>query len=403
MTQSKIISSLNGDFAESVLNYYKENKRILPWRDTGNPYYTWLSEIMLQQTRVEAVKSYFLRFVKELPTVEDLAYCEEEKLLKLWEGLGYYTRVRNLQKAAKQIVEEYGGVFPQTKKELQALAGIGDYTAAAIASISFGQEEVALDGNLIRVFSRVFALEDDFSKAVCKKELIAKIEPLVPSQKAGDFNQAIMDIGATICLPNGRPLCEKCPIATMCKANLEQTQVRYPIKKPKKARKLEKRTILILCKGEQIIMRKRKEKGVLQGLWEFPNVQGHLDKNTIREILTGELLLANDRIKQIEEFCRATHIFSHLEWDMHSFWVDLSENKKSFDELSLRETEPPYDTSAKELPQEPLSQKVYSDEAQELEGVWLSVKNMEEDFSIPSAFRVFQNEIIRRLGEKKKD
>lgn len=402
MTQTKIMYSLKDSFAESVLNYYKGNKRILPWRDTGNPYYTWLSEIMLQQTRVEAVKSCFLRFIQELPTVEDLANCEEERLLKLWEGLGYYTRVRNLQKAAKQIVEEHDGVFPQTKKELLTLAGIGDYTASAIASISFGEDEVALDGNLIRVFSRVFALEDDFTKVAGKKELIAKIEALIPSGKAGDFNQAIMDIGATICLPNGRPLCEKCPIATMCKANLEQTQVRYPIKKPKKARKLEKRTILILCKGEQIIMRKRKEKGVLQGLWEFPNVQGHLDKNAVREILTGELLIANDRIKQIEESCRATHIFSHLEWDMHSFWVDLRESEESKGELSLRETKSLYKEGI-DLRQEAFSPTISLDEAQEMDGVWLSAINMEEDFSIPSAFRVFQNEIFRRLSKKKKD
>lgn len=394
MTKHSNINHLKDRLAELVLKHYHQNKRTLPWRDTGNPYYTWLSEIMLQQTRVEAVKAYFLRFIEELPTVEALANCEEEKLLKLWEGLGYYTRVRNLQKAARQIMQEYSGVFPQTKQELLELAGIGDYTAAAIASIAFGQNEVALDGNLIRVFSRVFAMGDDFTKTAAKRELITKIEELLPPGVAGDFNQAIMDIGATICLPNGRPLCEKCPVAEMCKAYSEQSQMQYPFKKEKKARKIEKRTVFLICMGDEVIMRKRTEKGVLQGLWEFPNILGHLDKKKVREILTGELLLPAAWIVDIEEGSRATHIFSHLEWDMVSYWIELKEDIKSEQQWHVNEENSAYNVSKDSLPDESQEDSLRHYYLEEIEGIWLNAEDMKRNFSIPSAFKAFQKEFM---------
>lgn len=361
--------------AELALEYYQKHRRDLPWRDTGNPYYTWISEIMLQQTRVEAVKAYFERFIKELPDIQALADCEEEKLLKLWEGLGYYSRVRNLQKAAIQIIQDHHGELPHSKSELLALSGIGDYTASAIASIAFGEQEIAIDGNLIRVFSRVFGLGIDFSGQKAKKELAEQILPFVPQGVAGDFNQAIMDIGATICLPNGKPLCAECPFNRNCFAHAESRQMDFPLKKEKKSRKIEKRTVLIIQDKDRIILRKRMKKGVLMGLWEFPNVTGHLSKHEVIEILEGEMALPNYCIEEVATFEPAGHIFSHLEWHMISYWIKLREAETS----EVAESVNRYQV------------------ADEIGGVWVSKRQMEEELSLPSAFKVYQDGVFKAL------
>ena len=250
------------------------------WFPPGCPriclLYTSLSEIMLQQTRVEAVKQYYQRFLAALPTVEALAQAPEEQLLKLWEGLGYYNRARNLQQAARQIVTVYGGRFPQTAAELSALPGIGEYTAGAIASICFDQPAPAVDGNVLRVASR---LTEDFApidKSWVKKGLTAALAACYPQQHAGDFTQSLMELGATVCLPNGAPHCQACPLAGVCLARANGSVNLLPQKTPKKPRRQEQRTVLILRCGDTVALQKRPAKGLLAGLWEFPNLLGRL-------------------------------------------------------------------------------------------------------------------------------
>ena len=195
---------------EPLLEWYKENKRSLPWREDKDPYHVWVSEIMLQQTRIEAVIEYYKRFMKRIPDIKRLSLIDEDELLKLWEGLGYYSRARNLKKAAISIVDQYNGIFPCTYEEIKALPGIGDYTAGAISSISFSLKEVAIDGNVLRVYSRINNLDIDVSDLKVKKEVGYQIKKILPSN-SGDFNQGIMELGETICLQNGTPKCMECP------------------------------------------------------------------------------------------------------------------------------------------------------------------------------------------------
>ena len=230
----------------NILNWYDQTKRILPWRDNPNPYHVWVSEIMLQQTRVEAVIPYFLRFIGQLPTIKDLAVISDDELNKLWEGLGYYSRARNLKRAAHLIVEKHESKLPSDYDELISLPGIGPYTAGAISSKAFGKRNTAVDGNVLRVFSRVFAIKDEIKDKTVKKNIKQKVEDLSPETRIGDFNQALMEIGATICKPNGKPLCMVCPLQPFCKAyQLDLTDV-IPRKAKKAERKIIKKTVLIL-------------------------------------------------------------------------------------------------------------------------------------------------------------
>lgn len=377
------------DLTVAILAHYDRHKRKLPWRDTGNPYYIWLSEIMLQQTRVEAVKGYFTRFVAELPDIKALAACEEDRLLKLWEGLGYYSRARNLKKAAGQIMAEYNGRLPETKAELLQLAGIGEYTAAAIAAIAFGQPEVALDGNLIRVFSRIWVREEDFSRQAAKNELRARISVYLPENRSGDFNQAVMDIGALICLPNGRPLCGECPAAHFCRAKAAGEVMRYPLKKEKKSRKIEARTILIIQRGEAVRLCRRGNKGVLAGLWEFPGLSGHCSQEEIREQLAEEFSVLAAVTAEIEALPPARHIFSHLEWDMTAYWIYLPEPDL------VAETGGDYHASA-----DGPAVIAAAGQSFELTGqaaVWADSRMIRQELSLPSAFKPYQQEALKRL------
>ena len=240
-----------------LLQWYDYNRRILPWRENPKPYYVWISEIMLQQTRVEAVKSYFERFIHALPTIEDLANADEETLLKLWEGLGYYNRVRNMQKTAQILVKEYGGSLPGDYEVLQKLPGIGSYTAGAISSIAFGLAEPAVDGNVLRVMKRISGSFDDITKMSVKRGLEIEIRAILPKERAGDYNQALMELGAMICIPNGKPLCEQCPVMHLCRAFQEETQNQIPVKPPKKERRVEPRAVLLLQYKNQYILHKR--------------------------------------------------------------------------------------------------------------------------------------------------
>lgn len=306
---------------EPLLVWFDHNKRVLPWRADPSPYRVWISEIMLQQTRVEAVKPYFERFMKEVPSIALLASIEEEKLLKLWEGLGYYNRARNLKEAAKQVVEQYEGKLPNDYAQLLKLKGIGHYTAGAIASIAYQIPVPAVDGNVLRVLARLTEDGGDILKQSVKERYEKELLSIMPADRAGDFNQALMELGATVCLPNGAPMCDSCPWNKMCLAKKKDTWEKYPFKAKAKKRKIENKTVLIIRDGDKIILRKRPNKGLLAGLYEFPNEEGLLSEEEVLA-LVKERNLVPVYIKKLEE---AKHIFSHIEWHMQGYMVKVSQ------------------------------------------------------------------------------
>ncbi len=350
------------DMAKPLLNWYRENHRTLPWRTDPEPYYVWVSEIMLQQTRVEAVIPYFQKFIKKYATIAALAKAEEETLLKLWQGLGYYNRVKNMQKAARILTEHYGGVLPQEEDEIKKLPGIGDYTAGAILSIAYKKPVPAVDGNVLRVFSRLLAIEEDVREKAIKESISSSIRELLLSFKkeeqegenpCGDLNQAWMELGATVCLPNGMPKCDLCPLSFCCKALKENRQGELPVKKSKKERPIEEKTVFLFLSEGKVAIQKRAEKGLLAGLWEFPNKEGYLDiaclQDTLREF---DLRLQGDSILELGE---TKHIFTHREWHMKGFLlkVDRFSKKDGF--------------------------------------LWVTKQELRERYSVPSAFQYFLN------------
>jgi len=291
-----------------LLVWYHENKRTLPWRSDPTPYHVLVSEIMLQQTRVAAVLGYYARFLEALPTVEDLAAVEEERLLKLWQGLGYYNRARNLRRAARQVVEDFGGVFPSTFDRLLTLAGVGEYTAGAIASIAFGQAVPAVDGNVLRVTARITGDRADVGRPETKRAMAAALQGVMPLDAPGDFNQALMELGATVCLPNGAPLCGRCPAREFCTAHLKDWTGEVPVKSAKKARRVEERSVWLLFHDGRVALRRRPERGLLAGLWEYPNT------------LNGE----DCPVDCTPEYVGAgKHIFTHIEWHWRAYAAQL--------------------------------------------------------------------------------
>ena len=305
---------------EPLLRWYDENRRILPWREEVSPYRTWVSEIMLQQTRVVAVLPYFDRFMTAFPTVEALAEAEEEKLMKLWEGLGYYSRARNLQKTAKIVVEEYGGEFPRSYEELTALPGIGDYTAGAILSIACAVPTPAVDGNVLRIAARLAADESDVTEAETKKRCRAAIEQTMSRERPGAYVQALMDLGATVCLPNGEPRCGECPAKDFCGARAEGKTAVIPVRAKKKARRVEEMTVLLLRREGKIALRKRPDEGLLAGLWEFPHFPGKGDEAKTAEVLAEWGLTVHEWKKSLT----AKHIFTHVEWQMQGYALEVT-------------------------------------------------------------------------------
>lgn len=316
------------NIVKPLVNWYRENKRDLPWRHNSDAYRVWISEIMLQQTRVEAVKGYYDRFLKALPTVKDLAEAEEDKLLKLWEGLGYYNRVRNMQKAAQQIMVDHAGRFPDTYEEILQLKGIGNYTAGAISAFAYGIPKPAVDGNVLRVISRITGSYEDIMKQSVRKKIENALEQVIPADAASDFNQGLIELGAIVCVPNGGPKCEKCPVKEYCIAHAENLTAEIPVKKKAKARKIEERTVLIFKDGKQIAIRKRPAKGLLAGLYEFPNLEGKLSMDEVTEY-SKEIGLMPVRVQELPE---AKHIFSHIEWHMIGYEVIVDELEKTNEE-----------------------------------------------------------------------
>lgn len=303
-----------------LLDWFAAHKRDLPWRRTRDPYRIWLSEIMLQQTRVEAVIPYYERFLTACPDVWALAACEEQVYLKLWEGLGYYSRVRNLHRAAQIVCVQYGGQFPADHAALLTLPGVGDYTAGAVGSIAFGLRIPAVDGNVLRVVTR---LNEDFrpvDDARVKRELRETVAAVVPEEEPGAFNQALMELGATVCLPNGSPRCGDCPVRHLCAAAEHDTALLLPRKSPKRARTVVERAVVVFRCGALVGLRRRPERGLLAGLWELPGYEPAPTPTALRELLRDE----GYALKRLLSLRPAKHIFTHVEWHMTGYYAELS-------------------------------------------------------------------------------
>jgi A/G-specific adenine glycosylase len=343
------METILGQLPEALLPWFDANKRELPWRIDREPYHVWLSEIMLQQTRVEAVKGYYTRFLAALPTIDTLASADDDLLHKLWEGLGYYSRVRNLKKAAQVVMERHDGVFPEKYEDVLALPGIGDYTAGAVCSIAFGQKKAAVDGNVLRVVSRLTENNTPIDQPVYKKAVKAALEAVYP-EDAGAFTQALMELGATLCGPNWKPRCEECPCREFCGGAIHGTAEQFPVKKPKAKRKIEKRTVFILSCDGRYALEKRPDAGLLAGLWQFPNGLGWLEPEAALEAVE-KMGLKPQELRRIVE---RKHIFTHIEWRMRGIYIDVSEPAGAF--------------------------------------VWMTADEINEKAALPTAFRQFWEE-----------
>ncbi len=305
--------------AAPLLAWYDVHKRTLPWRGTRDPYRVWVSEIMLQQTRVAAVIPYYERWMVELPDVAALAYAEEERLMKLWQGLGYYSRARNLQRAARTILSDYGGVFPRTYEELIRLSGVGDYTAGAIASIAFDQCVPAVDGNALRIVARVADIREDIMDPKVRRTFRTMVAEAMPKERPGAYNQALMDLGATVCLPNGEPDCARCPVSHLCAAHAGGVEELLPLRRKKAKRRIESMTVYLMLREGKVALRKRPEEGLLAGLWEFPHVSGALEDAEAGWPVEAWGLKTVDWRQKLQ----AKHIFTHVEWHMTGYLLDV--------------------------------------------------------------------------------
>ena len=302
---------------EPLLNWYDVCKREMAWRSEVSPYRTWVSEIMLQQTRVEAVRSYFDRWMKALPDIQSLAIADQEEIYKLWEGLGYYSRVRNLQKAARIVCSDFGGFLPNDKKTLLSLPGIGEYTAGAILSIAFGQKAAAVDGNVIRVFARLLDIDRIITDDKSKRALGDAIEEIMPPERTADFTQALMELGALICLP-GNPSCESCPLRHMCQGRAAGRAASLPTLPPKPEKVRVEMTVCVLRDGQDVFLRKRSDKGLLAGLWEPWHCEGYLSEDALSERLAAQGI----KVHSIAPLGHRHHIFTHKRWEMEGYSVE---------------------------------------------------------------------------------
>ena len=302
----------------AILPWFRNNQRELPWRRDREPYHIWISEIMLQQTRGEAVKGYYTRFLEKLPTIDALSAADDDLLHKLWEGLGYYSRVRNLKKAAQVIMEWYGGVFPGKYEDVLALPGIGEYTAGAICSIAFDQPTPAVDGNVLRVVSRLTADDTPIDSLSYKRQVREQLAAVYPKE-AGAFTQALMELGATLCGPNWKPRCEECPCRNFCRAAALGTAEQFPVKAGKRPRKVEEKTVFVLSCDGSYALEKRPEKGLLAGLWQFPNCPEKLSLEKALQEVERLGLKPREVFRQVER----RHIFTHIQWEMNGIYLEV--------------------------------------------------------------------------------
>ena len=373
------------DFVKPMLVWYNENARDLPWRRTKDPYLIWVSEIMLQQTRVEAVLGYYERFTSALPTVTDLAVCPEDRLLKLWEGLGYYSRARNMQKAARIVCESYAGQMPESAADLIKLPGIGEYTAGAISSIAFGQAEPAVDGNVLRVIARLEAISENILSESVKKKIREDLRSLHDANDGtfGLLNQAFMDLGASVCLAGGAPKCNICPISAYCRCFELGLQSDLPVRVKKQKRRIEKRTVLLIRRDETYAIRKRPDSGLLSGLYEFPNETGELSSDDA--LAKAESLgLMPLRIKKLSA---ARHIFSHVEWHMTGYEILVAPSGFPDDDGVQ---------DAGDLSHTP-------ENANDNTLIFAAPEMIESKYPVPSAFEKYAKMINIRTGKKREE
>ncbi len=353
------------EWTTRLLGWYDTVKRDFPWRQDTDPYRVWVSEIMLQQTRIEAAMGYYRRFMQALPTVADLAAVEDDVLLKLWEGLGYYSRARNLKKAAVMVMQQFGGQIPASYPDLLSLPGIGEYTAGAIASISFGIPVPAVDGNVLRVLARLTADREDVLKPAAKKRLSALAAQMVPADRPGAYNQAIMELGETVCLPNTVPDCSRCPLNDLCEANRLGCAAELPVRAPKKEKRLERRTVLVIISEQhderRVLLRRRPSSGLLAHLWELPAAEEWVSAEqacvAAKELLDAPITLA-------QPLPEARHMFSHIEWKMRGFCLT---------------------TATDHLPPD---------------YVWADAEELTDVYALPSAFRTYARLLPKLLSKE---
>jgi|AGTN01.2.fsa_nt_gi A/G-specific adenine glycosylase len=343
--------------AGPLLAWYDQNSRALPWREQPDPYWVWTSEIMLQQTRVEAVLPYFHRFVEKLPDIPALAEVQESLLLKLWEGLGYYSRVRNMQKAARIIMERHGGKLPASYQHLLELPGIGEYTAGAIASIAYHIPVPAVDGNVLRVMARLLGCRANITQPRVRKILRGAVEAMLPGERPGDFNQGLMDLGAMVCLPHASPRCSLCPLRAACVGHREESADRLPVKSPPKPRAVQQKTVLVLISQGKTLLRRRPAAGLLAGLWEFPNLDGWLSEEEVADFL-NEWGICPLSVKRLED---SRHVFTHMEWHMRGYLVYTA------DAVAVQD------------------------------GLWAEGAAVREEYALPSAFKPFTRHLAQWL------
>ncbi len=331
---------------DALLPWYRQNARDLPWRQDTEPYHVWLSEIMLQQTRVEAVRTYYLRFLEQLPDIHALAEAPESRLFKLWEGLGYYNRARNLQKAAQLLETQYNGIFPNQYTDILTLPGIGPYTAGAIASICFNRPCAAVDGNVLRIITRMTENDAPIDLMQTKAEIAEQLEKIYPKNSCGQFTQALMELGATICTPKS-PKCTQCPANGFCRAYADGTVLKYPVKQPKKEKRLEERTVFLLQCEDKYALTKRTESGLLAGLWQLPNTAGKMDVNEALQAADSFAVQPAELYKQMHRI----HIFTHIKWQMICYHILCTKMPADF--------------------------------------VWATAGEIRADYALPTAFRMF--------------
>ena len=334
----------------AILSWYDAHKRDLPWRKDREPYHIWISEIMLQQTRVEAVKGYYSRFLEKLPTVEALANADDELLHKLWEGLGYYSRVRNLKKAAIRIMEHHNGVFPREYEDVLALPGVGPYTAGAICSIAFDQATPAVDGNVLRVITRIHNDNSNIDDPATKRRITEQLKSIYPD-RAGDFTQGLMELGATVCGPNTAPNCENCPCSRFCLGYRNKTESSLPVRSAKKRRRIEKKTVLILSCDGCYALCKRPDTGLLASMWQFPELPGWYELDTLDSEMEKSGIIIAEINRQVER----KHIFTHVEWHMRGLYMEVREKAPQF--------------------------------------TWMDAETIQKKAALPTAFRLFFDEI----------
>lgn len=336
-----------------LVHWYESTARDLPWRRGSSAYHIWISEIMLQQTRVETVIPYYHRFLEEIPDVTALAFIDEERLLKLWEGLGYYSRCRNLKKAAQLLLKEHGGEMPDTYEAWLKLPGVGPYTAGAIASICFREPVPAIDGNVLRVVARLHGIRENVDRAEGKKKVQDLTVGMMLTNRPGDYNQGLMELGATVCLPSGQPRCDVCPWSNFCMAKKNHWIQEIPAKNKKKDRVVEMKTILLLIADSCVVVKKREEKGLLAGMWEFPNFVGHWTQSEVQNWAKEQGFV----FRNMYFIGSNIHRFTHVEWHMVGYRLDLVQ---------------------------PMDRKDWQ---------WVTLEDLEHGYALPSAFEGFRKKL----------